>query len=263
MKIAYYLNQIKNAKPINFNCFASVFVNTTGMPTKALYEIFIAEKITQSGFLVSVIDPHRFDLLLAEYPLQTISNRVTAAKAGNSHQHRVSVSMIVLMPACKTHPVVVLNDENTGINSPIPLSRNLLVIENQEVFLQKENILKQLSPKFSNNEPDIAYASGNAITNRLNKDFFMHYQHINCLLDLDIGGLEIFASLVNLTSHPSLHFLIPSNAPLLLAKSQIKLEEKHLKRLRNLAECCPALLPAFKLILASGKMLEQENYLQD
>lgn len=266
MRISYYLNQIKNAKPINFTIFASVFVSTTGLPLNALYEIFIVEKLTKSSFQVTVIDQERFELLIAEYPVQTISNRVTAAKAGNSHKHRVSVSMIVLWAACAVHPVVVLNDEQNGINSPVTLSRKLLIIENQEVFLQKENVLRFLMQEFTgftDKDLDIAFASGNAITNRFNKKFFMHYQHIDCLLDLDIGGLEIFASLVNLTRHPSLHFLLPPSAALLITKSQIKLEEKHLKRLRNLAECCPGLLPAFKLIVESGKMLEQENYLQD
>lgn len=265
MRIAQYLKQIKDAKPINFTVFASVFVSTTGLPLNALYEIFFVEKLGQSSFQVTVIDQNRFDRLIAQYPVQTISNRVTAAKAGNSHKHRVSVSMIVLWPACQNHPVVVLND-GCGYNSPVTLSRKLLIIENLEVFLQKDTVLKFLIREiigFTDNDLDIAFASGNAITNRYNKNFFMHYQHIDCLLDLDIGGLEIFASLLNLTRHPSLQFLLPPSTELLMTKSHIKLEEKHLKRLRQLADSCPELHPAFKLIVESGRMLEQENYLQE
>ena len=175
----------------------------------------------------------------------------------------MSQAMIVLWPNKGNHPVVVLNDKDK-INSPITLSKRLLIVENQENFIQKQctlHFLQQQFPDFNAKNLDIAHGSGNAISNRLNKAFFKQYQQIDCLLDLDIGGLEIFKNLINLTQHKNLNFLLPPCADGLLVNSKISLQESHLLVLRQYHQQYALLQPVIQLMTKHKKMLEQELYL--
>ncbi len=262
MQISKYLTKIKSGDPLNFDSFKKQMLKQ-GFNDKTLFEIFETEKKSPSSCWVKVLDQQKFSQLLVDFPEHNIQDRVSAAKAGNSHKHAVSQAMIILWSAQSHHPIVVLNDTD-NINSPVTLSKRLLIIENQENFVQKQRTLHFLQQQFTdfNDENfDIAHGSGNAISNRLNKAFFKQYQQIDCLLDLDIGGLEIFKNLSNLTQHSNLNFLLPPCADKLLEQSKIKLQEKHLLVLRQYHQQYPLLRPVIELMNKQQKMLEQELYL--
>ncbi|MGZ4955402.1 MAG: hypothetical protein ACXV8Q_09845 [Methylobacter sp.] len=262
MQISKYLENIKLRKPINFDSFCKE-LQKQGYDSQNLFKIFSTQKLAKSSYQVSIIDEERFALFQADFPGYTITNRVSAALAGDSHKHPVSQAMIVLWTHQQSHPVVVLNDVN-GIKAPVMLGRRLLIIENQENFVQKNEtlaFLKRQFPDFNNEELDIAWGSGNTISNRLNKAFFNHYQHIDCLLDLDIGGFTTFANIWELTSHPRISFLLPSCADDQLKNSKIDLQNEHLPALRKFHENYPLLRPAIELMIHHKKMLEQEMYL--
>jgi hypothetical protein len=264
MQISKYLEKIQSGKPINFDSFRKQ-LNQQGYDDQTILRIFSTQKNSRSSYQVSIINEELFAKLQDTFPEYTITNRVSAAKAGDSHKHPVSQAMIILWPNQQDHPVVVLNDVN-GMKSPVALSQRLLIIENQENFVQKNEslaFLKHQFPGFNSEELDIAWGSGNAISNRLHKAFFNHYQHIDCLLDLDIGGLKTFANICELTSHPRISFLLPSSAEEQLKNSKIDLQNKHLPDLRKLRENYPLLKPAIELMIRHKKMLEQEMYLQD
>jgi hypothetical protein len=86
--------------------------------------------------LVKILDQEKFAQLLLDFPEHEIKDRVSAANAGDSHRHRVSQAMIVLWSEQSNHPIVVLNDADK-IKSPVTQSKRLLIIENQENFIQK------------------------------------------------------------------------------------------------------------------------------
>lgn len=227
--------------------------------------IFSTQKISKSSYLVSIINEERFAQLQADFPDYAITSRVSAALAGDSHKYSVSQSMVILWSNQQSHPVVVLND-TSGIKTPVTLGQRLLIIENQENFVQKNEtmaFLKCQFPDFNDEALDIAWGSGNGISNRLNKAFFNHYQRIDCLLDLDIGGLTTFASVCKLTSHPRISFLLPPCADKQLKNSKIDLQNEHLPALRKFCESHPLLRPAIELMIHHKKMLEQEIYLLD
>lgn len=262
MQIYKYLTYIKSGKPVNFDCFKKQLAQH-GVNEQTVLEIFSTDKLSRTSYLVSILDQHRFNQFLIDFPEHAVTDRVSAAQAGNSHKHRVSKAMIVLWSELLDHPVVVLNDGDQ-ITTPVSLSKRLLIIENQENFVQKQqtlDFLQQQFPDFKRTNLDIVHGAGNAICNRLNKAFFSQYQQIDCLLDLDIGGLEIFTNLVNLTRHEKLNFLLPPCAGQLLKTSKIPLLEKHLLMLRKYHKQCPLLQPAIEMMLKHGKMLEQELYL--
>jgi hypothetical protein len=262
MQIYKYLYKIKSGELLNFDSFKKELFKQ-GIDDKTTFEIFKAEKISRSRYRVRILDQVRFAQLQVDFPERIVTDRVSASQAGNSHKHPVSQAMIILWPAQNNHPIVVLNDADK-INSPVTLSKRLLIIENQENFIQKQRTLHFLQQQFSNfteENLDIAHGSGNAISNRLNKLFFNQYKQIDCLLDLDIGGLEIFKNLINLTQHKNLNFLLPPGADKLLKQSKIPLQEKHLTDLRQYHKQYPLLRPVIELISKHKKMLEQELYL--
>jgi len=264
MLISKYLDNIKFGKPINFDSFCKE-LHRQGYDKQTILSIFSTQKTSKSKYQVDILDENAFAMLQERFPAFTIHNRVSATVSGNSHKHPVSQAMVIIWAHQHNHPVVVLND-GLRINSPVTLGQRLLIIENQENFVQKDQtlaFLKSQFPHFNDEMLDIAHASGNAISNRLNKLFFEHYQQIDCLLDLDIGGLTIFANVYQLTQHPHLNFLLPPCAAELLEQSRIDLQEKHLAELRKLREAYPLLNPAIELMVNHKKMLEQEMYLQD
>lgn len=264
MQISKYLENIKSGMPINFDSFRKKLY-PEGYDDQTILGIFSTQKISKSSYQVSIIDEKRFAWLQSDFPTYTITSRVSAALAGDSHKHPVSQAMIILWPNQHSHPVVILNDVN-GITAPVTLGQRLLIIENQENFVQKDQtlaFLKHQFPDFNDEALDIAWGSGNAISNRLNKAFFNHYQHIDCLLDLDIGGLTTFANICELTSHPRISFLLPSCADEQLKNSKIDLQNEHLPALRKFRENYPPLRAAIELMTHRLKMLEQEVYLPD
>ncbi len=264
MRISKYLGNIKSGKPINFDGFCKQ-LHRQGYDDQTVLKIFSTHKLSKSSYQVSINDEEQFIRLQGNFPDYAINNRVSAAIDGDSHKHPVSQTMVIIWANQQSHPVVVLND-GLNINTPFTLGQRLLVIENQENFVQKDQtlaFLKHQFPNFNDEMLDIAHASGNAISNRLNKLFFSHYQQIDCLLDLDIGGLTIFANLCQLTKHPRLNFLLPPCAADLLKQSRINLQNKHLTELRKFKEGYPLLNPVIELMVNHKKMLEQEMYLQD
>jgi hypothetical protein len=264
MPIYKYLRKIKNGELINYDAFIKL-LEAEGFAREEIHQSFSVNKISKTQYQITVTNEERFNTLTTKFPERSISDRISAAEAGNSHRHPVSKAMLILWPYQADHPVVVFNNSEQ-VNSPVTLSKNLLVMENQENFVQKErtlNFLMREIPGFNDKQLDVAFASGNAITNRLNKAFFNHYSRIDCLLDLDIGGLEIFESLANLTQHPALNFLLPACAENLLLDFGIKLEDHHLPRLRKLDASCPKLKAPIRLIVENLKMLEQELYLRN
>lgn len=267
MHIHQYLEKINYGLLINFAVFCQkMAVADHSMAT--LLKIFSAQKITKLSYRVSIINESLFADLCTEFPVINVVDRVSAAKAGDSHRRSVSRSMITLWPYASDHPVVIINDDNQTI-TPIPLGKYLLIIENQENFIRKTDtllFLKNQIINFSDKDMDIAFGSGNEITNKLNKAFFSGYERIDCLLDLDIGGLTTFATLSDLTQHPQLNFLVPPCAGRLIDEvtgTKNNLLDKHLPKLRHYKSKYPLMKPAIDLMVGRKKMLEQERYLSE
>jgi hypothetical protein len=264
MPIHKYLKKIKNNETVNFDVFVKL-LNQEGIYSEEILRIFSVNKIKKNSYQVKIINAESFNDLSERFPKYLIIDRISAAEAGNSHRHPVSKAMLILWPYQSEHPVVVLNSTD-DIKTPAKLSQHLLIMENQENFVRKDKMLSFLTREisgFSDEHLDVVFASGNAITNKLNKAFFNHYSRIDCLLDLDIGGLEIFQSLDKLTQHPALNFLLPNCAESLLSKYGMALKDQHLRRLRKLTASCPKLERSFNLIAKTRKMLEQEIYIRD
>jgi hypothetical protein len=270
MLVSSYLENIQLGKLVNFDLFR-MQLEEAGYKTKAILAAFEIEKVGRSKYRLSIIDEAFFATLLSDFPAGKAKDRTSAAEAGDSHRQSVSHSLIVLYPDQASHPVVILNSR-AGIQSPIKPAERLLIIENVENFARKEEMVAFLKGQFSDfNDTalDIALGAGNSISNRLNAPFLAQYKQIDCLFDIDIGGLQTFANLITLTHHPALHFLLPPSAKTLMntANSERKirwsLQDEQLPKLRELHKNQPLLREAINLIIEQKMMLEQELYLQD
>jgi len=198
MTFAHYLEKIRLSKNINVPVFLKKS-EALSISEEQLLKIISWKKIKGSEYSVTIIDIEAFGHLIERFPTQIISNRVEASIAGNSHSKRVSGSMVTLLAYQQIFPQVVVFDKKGGYQTQGKLYSNLLIIENLENFLilikHPDYLTRWLGNKWA---CDIVYAHGNAVSNQLHQQFFSHYKHIRCLLDIDPGGFKIYKSIYNL-----------------------------------------------------------------
>ncbi|MEW5010514.1 hypothetical protein A9Q80_01695 [Cycloclasticus sp. 46_83_sub15_T18] len=269
MRIASYLQKIALGQTVNFDVLRQQ-LEARGYDPKTILNSFNVEKLGRSkNYRVTVLEPAFFAELSASFPDIKVIDRETASQEGDSHRCSVSRSIIVMYPSQQSHPIVVLNDRH-GFHTPVKLAKRLLIIENQENFVRKQEciaFLQQQFVDFSEQDLDIALGFGNSVSNKLNEGFLNHYHELNCLFDLDLGGLQTFANLAELTNHPNLSFLLPPCAKSLMKsadgerKIRWQLREEQLAPLGELLRRTPQLRPVINLIVEQKMMLEQELYL--
>lgn len=146
MQISKYLYKIKIGEAINFDNFSKQLLQH-GYNEKTILTIFQTKKLSRSHYSIKILDQRQFSQLQATLPERIIIDRASAAQAGNSHKHSVSQAMIILWSTQSQHPVVILNNIYY-INSPVTLSKRLLIIETQEDFIQKQPMLNFLQQQF-------------------------------------------------------------------------------------------------------------------
>jgi len=225
MNLHQYLLAIQEGKIINFTRFLTLLPK---LHQQNWRHIFSVSKVKGNGkFLVTVVDKACFEQLLSA--ATTSTNRAEAAVKGNSHQHKSSMSFVLVFPEAFNHqywqekpkcPHVVVCSHSELALSFKP-QKTLVIIENQENFFRYNEFLAALLDETSSNVNydlqalDIAFGHGNSITNALHADFFCQYQTILCCFDYDLGGLTMFSTLRKLfkahTINTELLFMQPSN----------------------------------------------------
>ncbi len=204
---AKYLDKINNNQPINIDLFLKAAEHYSLTETQLL-KILNWKKIKAKIYSVLVLNDKAFNELMQQYPLSPIANRIDASIAGNSHSKAVSGSMISLLAHQTYFPQLVIFSSNGNYQTPATLHKNLLIIENLENFLSLIQQTDKLSIWLDKEWPcDIVYAQGNAISNQIHQKFFSQYDKIRCLLDIDLGGLDIFKNINNLASSSHCEFV--------------------------------------------------------
>ncbi|MCU7835135.1 MAG: hypothetical protein KZQ83_07745 [gamma proteobacterium symbiont of Taylorina sp.] len=205
---ARYLHQIKNSKPVNWGLF-SALAESYSINNEQLSKIFFWKKINNKRYKVTIINQSLFELLISRFPLLNITSRKIASIAGNSHNHKVSGSLLSLLAYQQVFPQLVLFAADGSYQTPHPLHKNLLVIENLENFLSLIKNPAALTQWLDEDWPcDIVYAQGKAIGNKLHQQFFLQYDKIRCLLDIDSGGFEIFKNIHQLVEQKVCSFVL-------------------------------------------------------
>jgi len=211
VSLAKYLDNIEKNKPINLAPFLKL-AESFGLAETQLRQLLSWKKIKGGKHEITVLNMLAFQELKTQFKLSKAQNRVSASIAGNSHSQRVSGSLLSLLGNQQSFPQLVVIDSDGNFQTPVSLHSNLLVIENLENFLalikRRDYLVSWLDKAWS---CDIIFADGNAVSNKLHQQFFTQYDKIRCLLDIDLGGFEIFKNIQSLLPHTKCEFLLSDN----------------------------------------------------
>jgi len=214
--LTQYLENIEKNKAINLGQFLKL-IEPCGWSENQLRKILGWKKIKGDKYQIHILDKLAFETLKADFHLPKssicVSDRVHASIAGNSHTQRVSGSLLTLLGHAQSFPQLIVFDKDGGYQTPASLHHNLLVIENLENFLAlikcRDYLVSWLGLEPNQAwDCDIVYADGNAISNKLHQQFFCHYDTIRCLLDIDLGGFEIFKNIYALLADNYCEFVL-------------------------------------------------------
>ena len=264
--MAEALIKVSSGQPVNFKNLASM-LEKLGVSHYRLRRIFNAELVGKDRYRVEIIDQPAFDELLLRYGQVTVDGRVAAAKAGNSHRISVDGSYLLMKTSPQAHPQVITftRGDFTLPESAQELTHTLLLVENLQNFLMAEQTLVfcyRYCGLPSELRPTIVFGQGNAIANRYHERFLSHFDQVFALFDLDVGGMRIFKSLLDmgLPKHKT-HFLLPSDAQSRLTRSPRIVSDEHRSHCLRFQGTHPDLERAAGLIRETGRTLEQELYL--
>ena len=306
MNLHQYLLKIKNNKAINLDRFVLLLPAQYEQQWRSIFSSQ-KDRTNKNNHNLTIINPQTFNIMLES--TRPSANRIEASDRGNSHKESTSFSFLLLFHQALFKQVVFEQavfdqaanvspnkEENTcpdavvisdnGMKQNFTPKKHLLIIENQENFFRWSAFLSVLTQLGINNKDsqqytikenfsladfDIAFGSGNNITNAKNIIFFKQYQHITCVFDYDLGGLTIFKSLSNLCSNIdkiTLTFLQPEKTYLLtqaFTEHYFKKEPKSDKQWQQ-AKVLATALGFNELAQAfneTKKFMEQESYLSD
>ncbi|TYK66910.1 hypothetical protein [Colwellia echini] len=275
MNLHQYLVNIEANKAINLTKFIAVLPAQHKLNWKSIFTHTPASGRNQ--YHLAVIDQISFKQLFDTS--KPSHNRVDAATKGNSHTHKTSMSYLLVYPDvfnCLVQsdvinpqpPKVVVCDKKKCSMSFKPQKR-LIIIENQETFFRYQAFILRLRNDITDNNKsvDIAFGSGNSVTNSFNSMYFNQYDEVLCCFDYDLGGLTMFASLQKMIS-TKLTFVLPDKALLTdeaFITSHFKKSPKHEQDWRQAITLAKHL--GFENLAQafahSKKFMEQEVYLSD
>lgn len=199
-------------------------------------------------------------------PIQVI-DRVTAAAAGDSHQVAVDGSMLIVQQATWNHPQVAVSWDGIGW-TPLPKPNlHLVIVENMQNFLRLGETLSLIKAlcDFGEHQDSIllAYGAGNAAAKPCNVQYYCNFASVNCLFDLDRGGIRTYGTLKRLLEplgkQPT--FLVPNDVHNRLDQSRWWLNDDELQFIHAAKKDYPELQQLLSYMHHSKKKLEQETYL--
>ncbi len=192
------------------------------------------------------------------------SSRSAASPGGNTHNTRVNGS---LLAACGIDDDIPYNYLfMPGREIPRPTKRHGLIIENLECFLNKRDtytfVQEYCGVSYPATDVEFIMGAGNSISNRLIIPYLAAFEgDVMCLLDVDAGGLQIYANLLSGGLSPdSTSYLVPCDLGERLGASARVAQEKELGRLSALYDLSPTTNRVISAIRYFERTLEQESY---
>lgn len=192
------------------------------------------------------------------------ADRQSASLHGKSHSFKVDGSMLVCR-VLGSHPFIVKFDKDQRFTSPQKLNKNILIVENLQLFLHDLATFKLLVDycQFKVDDfkdLDIVWGDGNCISNSLHYKFLSQYDNVFCLFDVDLGGVTIARNLIS--SGIDIKLILPAS---LEQRLQLVPTFQSNDVIQEVIRVCgnePALMPVASIIKKTHKFIEQEDYLQ-
>lgn len=268
-----HFEKIEDGKPVHYKRFL-LGLAECGVAPNYVETIFTKQNIGKKRYKVTIkresfeaYKDLRLKVLGGEYEP---SDRVLAAATGRSHSKSASgaFGLIHTQEHLKSPFCFILDN---GIPRELPkLKRKLLLIENIELFLRYQEVIyfinehKLSSQKISLHNYDVMFTQGSTILNKQYKPFLMNYENVDCLFDLDFGGLIIYSTLKKNFKDSKLRFLVPDNIDMFMDKYGFEMSSEESDKLIKLNKenmFCKEVKHLIKLLTTRKQKLEQEVYL--
>lgn len=263
-RITKYLQKIELGEAFNYPEFLSLLPEDLREEVKhAASEEKTAKK---NAFIIKIADK----TLLEKLKSLTVApeNRVEATLQGDSHRAKTSTSYLFAYHQHCTdiHPDTVICNQETAYFSFQP-KRQLVIVENSELFFARETLFKQMNSAFSPSLPcglsfensDLVFGAGNQISNQYNRHFVSQYDSVLCFFDYDLGGLTIFKAMRNMLGDKAIFLEPESNRLDHLFVKQPKNPEQYLKALESAKAL--GLKKLHQLLIDKKSFMEQEALL--
>ena len=271
-RIAKYLQKIELGEAINYPEFLSLLPEELG--EEVLHSASLRKTPKKNIFVVEIVD----EGLLEKLKLLTVEpeNRVDATLQGDSHRTNTSTSYLLAyhQGTVGIHPDTVICDKEKAYFRFQP-KRQLVVVENSELFFARQTLFKQMNRAFSDSlacalfsgfsselsfeNSDLVFGAGNQISNQYNRHFVDQYDSVLCFFDYDLGGLKIFKAMKNMLGDKAMFLEPDTNRLDHLFVKQPKNQEQYLKALET-AEVL-GLKTLHQLLLDKKLFMEQEALL--
>jgi hypothetical protein len=265
VKIDNYFEHIKNRKPINYRTFKKKAYGI-GLTASDLLKLFEVTKYDKNKDIVNVLNEVEFKKLCNKYnSLCMFKTRKEAAATGRTHSLKVSGTICNVRHGLG-HPYTVIIGDDGDVLSNEPARNQLLIIENEENFLNIEATHKFLKKHahIDLENMDVMWGSGNRAANSYLSKFYSKYEKIFCFFDYELGVIKTAQSIYNLLLDKKctqFEFVIADNAHIDLKEFGVDLNTKHIKKLESIRNECQVLSKAVNLMINTGKIMEQEVYL--
>lgn len=265
VKIDNYFDHIKTGKPINYRIFKKK-AHGIGLTDSDLLKLFSVKKIDNNKTKITVKNEREFNKLWQKYnAVYAFKNRKEAASTGRSHSLKVSGTTFNVRQGVN-HPYTVIVKVNGEVVSSTKCKKQLLIIENEENFLNiiatHDFLKKHANIDIAN--MDVMWGSGNRAANSYLSKYYSSYDKVYCFFDYELGVIRTAQSIYNLLINKEstqFEFVIADNAHMDLKEFGVDLNKNYIKKLEKIRNECNVLAKAVNLMINTGKIMEQEVYL--
>lgn len=261
--IRKHLRQIEAGHPVNWMVAERMLIKA-GIALDLLNRAFDVTSYGRDIYQVKVSDESAFLEIESQLNRPNKNDRRSASLTGNSHSVSVKGAMLITWVADEVSPRIrVFNDDT---EPQVPTRPYVLIIENEECFLNKEDTFRFVKESCGVSYPisdvEFVFGSGNSITNKRIIPYLQSTSgQVYCLFDLDFGGLRIFSNLiVGGLPIDRTHYLVPHDLECRLKQSRRSASPSELQSLDQVYGISTKTDQVISAIRFYKTTLEQESY---
>lgn len=263
LAVQKHLRQIEAGNPVNWKKIERALIKI-GIPSSLLNKAFDVLPYGSDTYHVIVRDEDAFFEIRSLVNKPRSKDRTSASVDGNSHAVPVKGAMLITWAAGEESPKVLVFNDDT--QAQFPVKPNVMIIENEECFLNKESTFQFVNTYCGTNclitDIVFVFGSGNSISNKRILPYFKAATgQIYCLFDVDFGGLRIFSNLLaGGLEAESTHYLVPADLECRLLQSKRIATQTELENLEQVYGISPKTDKVISAIRYYKTTLEQESY---
>ena len=259
----HHLDLISAERPVNWPMAKRALLKA-GIDPSDISAAFESVAYSDREYEIKVLCHTTVEKIRALLSIDHKNSRSAASMTGNSHSTNVNGAMLITWHFDAPTPAVkVFSDALPLIHPDKP---HVLIIENEECFLNKEDIYEFAQKYCGLTAPaeqiEFVYGSGNSISNKRIIPYLKLVEgDVFCLFDVDLGGLIIYSNLLSAGLDPTkTHFLIPTDLIERLKYSKRKATNGELEKLESVYGVSAITDQVITALRHYKKTLEQESY---